>query len=61
MDKNLDDRAKEFVYEQKERLEPTTEIEIPDTFENLPLDFNQLKKIIIFQISTKFPGNIYKL
>ncbi|MDR7239702.1 hypothetical protein J2Y02_004341 [Neobacillus drentensis] len=40
MAKNLDNKAKEFVYEQKERLEATTEIAIPDTFENLPLDPN---------------------
>ncbi|SDN54114.1 hypothetical protein SAMN05443253_113116 [Bacillus sp. OK048] len=38
MDKNLDDTAKELVYQQKEGLEVTKGIAIPDTFENLPLD-----------------------
>jgi hypothetical protein len=52
MDKNLDDTAKELVYQQKERLEATTKIAIPDTFADLPLDPDQAKEITIFQIST---------
>ena len=59
MDKNLDDTAKELVYQQKERLEVTTEIAIPDTFENLLLD-PSVKEIIIFQIST-IPGKYLQI
>ncbi|MFF2449424.1 hypothetical protein ACFVSW_20490 [Neobacillus sp. NPDC058068] len=54
MEKNLDDTAKELVYQKNERSVATneTEIAIPDTFENLPFDPKQLIEIIIFQIST---------
>jgi NADH dehydrogenase/NADH:ubiquinone oxidoreductase subunit G len=49
-DKPLDDTAKDLVYQQKERLEESneTEIAIPDTYENLPHDPNQLKEVLMF-------------
>ncbi|MFY0760892.1 hypothetical protein AB1K32_18740 [Metabacillus dongyingensis] len=49
-DKPLDDTAKDLVYQQKERLEVSneTEIAIPDTYENLPHDPNQLKEVLMF-------------
>ncbi|WP_227937193.1 hypothetical protein [Alkalihalobacillus deserti] len=49
-DKPLDDTAKDLVYQQKERLEGLneTEIAIPDTYDNLPRDPNQLKEILMF-------------
>jgi DNA-binding transcriptional regulator YhcF (GntR family) len=47
-DKPLDDTAKDLAYQQKERLVEfnETEIAIPDTYENLPQDPNQLKEIL---------------
>jgi hypothetical protein len=41
------------VYQQKERLEGSneTEIAIPDTYENLPHDPNQLKEILMFLVN----------
>jgi DNA-binding transcriptional regulator YhcF (GntR family) len=55
-DKPLDDTAKDLVYQQKERLEESsgsneTEISIPDTYENLPQDPNQLKEILMFVVN----------
>jgi DNA-binding transcriptional regulator YhcF (GntR family) len=49
-DKPLDDTAKDLVYQQKERLVGSneTKIAIPDTYENLPHDPNQLKEILMF-------------
>ncbi|MFC0561327.1 hypothetical protein [Halalkalibacter alkalisediminis] len=49
-DKPLDDTAKDLVYQQKEKLEGfnETEIAIPDTYDNLPHDPNQLKEILMF-------------
>jgi hypothetical protein len=49
-DKPLDDTAKDLVYKQKEKLEGSneTEIAIPDTYDNLPQDPNQLKEILLF-------------
>ncbi|MCF6139545.1 hypothetical protein [Pseudalkalibacillus berkeleyi] len=46
--KPLDDTAKSLVYQQKERLKVSndTEIAIPDTYENLPFDPNQLKEVL---------------
>jgi chromosome segregation ATPase len=47
-DKPLDDTAKDLAYQQKERLVEFTETElaIPDTYENLPQDPNQIKEIL---------------
>jgi NADH dehydrogenase/NADH:ubiquinone oxidoreductase subunit G len=52
-EKPLDDTAKDLVYQQKERLERSnvTEIAIPDTYENLPHDPNQLKEILMFLVN----------
>lgn len=52
-DKPLDDTAKDLVYQQKERLEGTNEtvIAIPDTYENLPHDPNQLKEVLMFLVN----------
>ena len=49
-DKSLGDTAKDLVYQQKERLEESneTEIAIPDTYDNLPYDPNQLKEFLTF-------------
>ena len=49
-DKPLDDTAKDLAYQQKERLEESSEKElaIPDTYENLPQDPNQIKEILMF-------------
>ncbi|MFC0468987.1 hypothetical protein ACFFHM_00015 [Halalkalibacter kiskunsagensis] len=49
-DKPLDDTAKDLVHQQKERLEGSnqTEIAIPDTYDKLPRDPNQLKEILLF-------------
>jgi hypothetical protein len=49
-DKPLGDTAKELVYQQKERLEASnkTEIAIPDTYDTLPYDPNQLKEFLTF-------------
>lgn len=46
--KSLDDTAKELVSLQKERLEGSKEIAIPDTYENLPYDPNQLQEFLGF-------------
>ncbi|MBM4761391.1 hypothetical protein [Bacillus sp. B15-48] len=48
--KPLDDTAKDLVHQQKERLEESNEIEIalPNTYENLPEDSNQLKEFLKF-------------
>jgi len=52
-DKPLDDTAKDLAYQQKERLEESSEKElaIPDTYENLPQDPNQLKEILMFLVN----------
>ncbi|MFC0272274.1 hypothetical protein ACFFIX_12590 [Metabacillus herbersteinensis] len=52
-DKPLDDTAKDIVYQQKERLEESneTEIAIPDTYESLPHDPNQLKEVLMFLVN----------
>ncbi|SEN49486.1 hypothetical protein SAMN05192533_11436 [Mesobacillus persicus] len=49
-DRPLEDAAKELVIQQKDRLKGSTEIEvaIPDTFETLPSDPNQLKEMLSF-------------
>jgi chromosome segregation ATPase len=49
-DKPLDDTSKDLAYQQKERLESSneTEIAIPNTYESLPHDPNQLKEILSF-------------
>ncbi|WP_404451345.1 hypothetical protein LG329_13515 [Virgibacillus necropolis] len=49
-DKPLDDTARYLVSQQKERLEEfnETEITIPDTYDNLPNDPNQLKESLMF-------------
>jgi len=48
-DKPLDDTAKELVYQQQERFEESdeTEIAIPDTYQNLPQDPQQLREILL--------------
>ncbi|WP_246625296.1 hypothetical protein [Fictibacillus nanhaiensis] len=48
-DKPLDNTAKNLVEEQKERLEtpPYTDVALPDTYENLPQDPNQLKEVLM--------------
>ncbi|MBT2758097.1 hypothetical protein J7E71_19710 [Mesobacillus foraminis] len=52
-DKPLDDTAKDLVRQQKERLEGTNEaaIAIPDTYESLPQDPNQLKEVLMFLVN----------
>ncbi|MGG1398191.1 hypothetical protein ABE288_10355 [Bacillus salipaludis] len=52
-DKPLDDTAKVLAYQQKERLEESneSEISIPDTYEHLPKDPNQLKEILMFIVN----------
>lgn len=52
-DKPLDDTAKDLVHQQKERLEGTNEavIAIPDTYETLPQDPNQLKEVLMFLVN----------
>ncbi|MCM3729566.1 hypothetical protein M3226_28700 [Neobacillus cucumis] len=52
-DKPLDDTAKELAYQQKERIKESSEKElaIPDTYENLPQDPNQLKEILMFLVN----------
>ncbi|TCN18094.1 hypothetical protein [Mesobacillus foraminis] len=52
-DKPLDDTAKDLVHQQKERLEGTNEavIAIPDTYESLPQDPNQLKEVLMFLVN----------
>src|SRR3954470_4912227 len=49
-DKPLSDTAKDLVDQQKERLEESneTKIVIPDTYENLLYDPNQLKEFLMF-------------
>jgi chromosome segregation ATPase/biotin operon repressor len=49
-DKPLDDTAKDLVFQQKERLEASdeTQIALPDTYENLPRDPNQLNEALMF-------------
>ena len=49
-DKPLSDTAKDLVFQQKERLEGSneTKIAIPDTYENLLYDPNQLKEFLMF-------------
>ncbi|PYZ92800.1 hypothetical protein CR194_14195 [Salipaludibacillus keqinensis] len=48
--KSLDDTAKDRVAEQTERLaQPqNTDVAIPDTYDNLPQDPNQVKEILMF-------------
>lgn len=48
-DKPLDDTAKDLVLQQKERLKVPneTDVAIPDTYENLPQDPNQLKEVLM--------------
>ncbi|SIS07891.1 hypothetical protein SAMN05878482_11237 [Peribacillus simplex] len=52
-DKPLDDTAKDLVSQQKERLEASneTQIAIPDTYENLPHDPNQLNEALMFLVN----------
>lgn len=51
-DKPLDDTAKDLVYQQKERLEGSNETPaIPDTYENLPYDPNQLNEVLMFLVN----------
>ncbi|WP_121610220.1 hypothetical protein [Mesobacillus foraminis] len=52
-DKPLDDTAKDLVHQQKEKLEGTNEavIAIPDTYETLPQDPNQLKEVLMFLVN----------
>jgi DNA-binding transcriptional regulator YhcF (GntR family) len=52
-EKPLDDTAKDLAYQQKERLERSNEqeIAIPDTYERLPQDPNQLKEILMFVVN----------
>ncbi|WP_026691328.1 hypothetical protein [Alteribacter aurantiacus] len=49
-DKPLDEIAKDLVADQKERLAnyQTTDVAIPDTYNNLPQDPTQLKESIMF-------------
>lgn len=48
-DKPLDDTAKDLVLQQKERLKETiqTDVALPDTYENLPQDPNQLRVVLM--------------
>lgn len=48
-DKPLDDTAKGIVLQQKERLKETvqTDVALPDTYENLPQDPNQLREVLM--------------
>ncbi|MBH0171655.1 hypothetical protein [Fictibacillus sp. 18YEL24] len=48
-DKPLDDTAKDLVLQQKERLKETvqTDVALPDTYENLPQDPNQLREVLM--------------
>lgn len=52
-DKPLDDTAKDLVHQQKERLEGSneTQIAVPDTYENLPHDPNQLNEVLMFLVN----------
>ena len=49
-DKSLSDTAKDIVVQQKEKLEESNEtnISIPDTYDSLPYDSNQLKEFLTF-------------
>ncbi|MGM7724750.1 hypothetical protein [uncultured Metabacillus sp.] len=49
-DKPLDETAKDLVDQQKEKLTGSsdTEIAVPDTYENLPYDPNQLKEFLLY-------------
>lgn len=51
--KPLDDTAKDLVFQQKERLEESneTEVAVPDIYENLPQDPNQLKEVLMFLVN----------
>ncbi|MGA4722448.1 hypothetical protein [Fictibacillus nanhaiensis] len=48
-DKPLDDTAKDLVVQQKDRLKETnqTDVALPDTYENLPQDPNQLREVLM--------------
>lgn len=48
-DKPLDDTAKDIVVQQKDRLKETnqTDVALPDTYENLPQDPNQLREVLM--------------
>ncbi|MBN3553038.1 hypothetical protein JYA63_02045 [Fictibacillus nanhaiensis] len=48
-EKPLDDTAKDIVLQQKERLKETiqTDVALPDTYENLPQDPNQLREVLM--------------
>ncbi|MQR93628.1 hypothetical protein [Fictibacillus phosphorivorans] len=48
-DKPLDDTAKDLVLQQKDRLKETirTDVALPDTYENLPQDPNQLREVLM--------------
>ncbi|WML42145.1 hypothetical protein RCG19_11310 [Neobacillus sp. OS1-2] len=52
-DKPLDDTAKDLVLQQKERLEESneTDVAVPDIYENLPQDPNQLKEVLKFLVN----------
>ncbi|USK34170.1 hypothetical protein LIT25_01740 [Bacillus sp. F19] len=52
-DKPLDDTAKDLVHQQKERLEESevTEVTIPDTYDHLPSDPNQLKEVLVYVVN----------
>jgi chromosome segregation ATPase len=52
-DKPLDDTAKDLVNQQKERLKGSkeTDIAVPDIYENLPQDPNQLKEVLMFLVN----------
>lgn len=47
--KPLDDTAKDLVQQQKERLKDSnaTDVAIPDMYENLPQDPNQIKEVLM--------------
>ncbi|WLD93699.1 hypothetical protein [Alkalihalobacillus sp. AL-G] len=51
-DKPLDDTAKGAVYQQRERLKDSneTDIALPDTYENVPHDPNQLKDALKYVV-----------
>lgn len=48
-DKPLDDTAKDIVDQQQERLKETikTDVSLPDTYESLPQDPNQLREVLM--------------
>ena len=47
--KPLDDTAKDLVQQQKERLKEsnTTDVAVPDIYDNLPQDPNQIKEVLM--------------